>query len=416
VSPLQDVPIPPSLPGRRVAVLVSGGIAAYKVADLVSLLAQHGVEVRVGMTESATRFVGELTFEGLSGRPVTTNLWAPGPDPEPHVVLGDWAEVVLVAPATANTLALLAQGRGDDLVLATVLASRCQVLVAPAMNDAMWQKPQVQANVARLSSFGIGIVSPEAGRLASGHAGAGRLASPATLVTALAEAVSRRHDLLGRRVVVSAGGTREPIDPVRFVGNRSSGKMGAALALAAAERGAEVVLVTAGVETEHPQIRVVTVERAAEMLQALRAAIPGADLLAMAAAVADFRPVQRSAQKLHREGRARLVLELEAQADLLAELASEPRTERLVRLGFAAEDSDLEQNATAKLGRKRLDFIFVNDIRRQDIAFGADHNAGVLLGRDGTRFEMPRLPKRALADRLLDAVLPRLSPASAPSR
>ncbi|MFZ0215535.1 MAG: bifunctional phosphopantothenoylcysteine decarboxylase/phosphopantothenate--cysteine ligase CoaBC [Candidatus Dormiibacterota bacterium] len=409
MSPLENVEVPAALGGRRVAVLVSGGIAAYKVADLVSLLTQHGVEVRVGMTEAAARFVGELTLQGLSGRPVTTNLWAPGGHPEPHVELGDWADAILVAPATANTLALLAQGRGDDVVLATVLAARCPVLVAPAMNDAMWRKPQVAANVDRLRSFGVDVVGPEGGRLASGHAGAGRLAGNATLVAALTEVLVRRDDLRGRRVVVSAGGTREPIDPVRYIGNHSSGKMGAALAEAAADRGADVVLVTTGIQVGHPRVTIRLVERADEMLAALRTAIRDADLLVMAAAVADFRPVNRSSEKIHREGRDRLVLELEAGPDLLRELASEPGTERLARLGFAAEDRDLEDHAAAKLARKGLDAIFVNDIRRRDIAFGADDNAGVLLCRDGRRLELARLPKRTIADRLLDAMLPLLA-------
>ncbi len=414
MSPLDPAVVPDRLRGRRVAVLVTGGIAAYKIADLVSLLAQAGVEVRVAVTAAATRFVGPLTFEGLSGHPVLTDLWDPGPIPEPHVELGDWAEAVLVAPATANTLALLAQGRGDDVALATVLAARGTVLVAPAMNDAMWGKPAVQENVARLHAQGVTIVGPEGGRLASGHVGAGRLVSNQTLVEALDCALSRRADLAGRRVVVSAGGTREPIDPVRYIGNRSSGKMGAALAEAAAARGARVTLVTTGVRPRAPGIDARPVETSEEMLDALRDATPGADLLLMAAAVADFRPRQVAGEKIHREGKGGLTVELEAGPDLLLELRRHPGTERMVRLGFAAEDRDLEEHASAKLEHKALDAIFVNDIRRRDIAFGADQNAGTLLLAGGERVVFERLPKLELAHRLLDELLPLLPPVPPP--
>lgn len=410
MSPLDAAPVPERMRGHRVAVLVTGGIAAYKVADLVSLLAQAAVEVRVAMTAAATRFVGPLTFEGLSGRPVLTDLWEPGPIPEPHVELGDWAEAMLVAPATANTLALLAHGRGDDVALATVLAARGAVVVAPAMNDAMWAKPAVQENVARLRAQGVAVAGPEGGRLASGHVGAGRLVSNAALVEALDRALNRRSDLAGRRVVVSAGGTREPIDPVRFIGNRSSGKMGAALAEAAAARGARVTLVTTGVRPGAPGIDPRPVETSQEMLDALREATPGADLLLMAAAVADFRPRQAAGEKIHREGKGGLTLELEAGPDLLFELRRHPGTEQMVRLGFAAEDRDLEEHAAAKLRRKALDAIFVNDILRRDIAFGADQNAGTLLLAGGGRVAFDRMPKLELANRLLDELLPLLPP------
>ncbi|MGH7922827.1 MAG: bifunctional phosphopantothenoylcysteine decarboxylase/phosphopantothenate--cysteine ligase CoaBC, partial [Candidatus Dormibacteraceae bacterium] len=279
MSPLDSAKVPERMRGRRVAILVTGGIAAYKIADLVSLLHQSGVQVRVAMTRAAAEFVGPLTFQGLSQHPVPTDLWDPSGTPEPHVELGDWAEAILVAPATANTLALLAQGRGDDLALATVLAARAAVLVAPAMNDAMWQKPAVRENAGRLRRQGVTLVGPESGRLASGHAGAGRLAGNADLLGALDRALARRRDLAGRRVVVSAGGTREPIDPVRFVGNRSSGKMGAAIAEAAAERGAAVTLVTTGAGPLTANIEVRPVERSQEMLEALREAVSDADLL-----------------------------------------------------------------------------------------------------------------------------------------
>jgi phosphopantothenoylcysteine decarboxylase / phosphopantothenate---cysteine ligase len=402
--PLEAAAVPAELRGRRVAVLVAGGIAAYKVADLVSQLVQGGCEVRVAMTPAAARFVGPTTFQALSGRQVLTSLWGEGP-PEPHVELGDWAQVALVAPATANTLAKVAGGHADDPVGATALAARCPVVVAPAMNDAMWAKPAVQDNLAALRRRGCRVVEPESGRLASGHAGAGRLAGAAALLAAVAAAVeSTRKELEGRRVVVTAGGTREPIDPVRFIGNYSSGKMGFAVAAAAAERGAEVVLVSTAGDPDQPRVRVRRVETAAEMLDAVREEMAGADLLVMAAAVADFRPARRASEKIRREEHGELVLHLERNVDVLAEL---PAGEAF-RLGFAAEGSDLEAPAREKLERKSLDAILANDVTRTDIAFGADYNAGVLLFRDGTRVDIDRVTKRQMADRILDAVVPRL--------
>jgi phosphopantothenoylcysteine decarboxylase / phosphopantothenate---cysteine ligase len=408
VSPLERVEVPAALRGLRVAVLVSGGIAAYKVADLVSQLTQGGCQVRVGMTAAAMRFVGPLTFQGVSGRPVLTDLWATGGAAEPHVELGDWAQVVLVAPATANTLARLAHGLSDDLVTATVLAARGPVVVAPAMNDAMWGRPQVAANVAALREAGIVVVEPASGHLASGHVGAGRLPEAGLLLEALAGAVRFRYDLAGRRVVVSAGGTREAIDPVRFVSNYSSGKMGFALAVAAASRGAQVALVTTAHHPVAAGVRVRAVESALEMRDALAEEVRGADVLFMAAAVADFRPAERAAEKIRREARDDLVLRLEKNVDILHDLAGAPGTEALFRVGFAAEDSELERKAVEKLARKKLDAILANDIRRTDIAFGADHNEGTLLFADGTRIDIERVTKREMADRILDAVVPRL--------
>jgi phosphopantothenoylcysteine decarboxylase / phosphopantothenate---cysteine ligase len=409
VSPLEHAEVPAALRGLRIAVLVSGGIAAYKVADLVSQLVQAGCQVRVAMTAAATRFVGPTTFRGVSGRPVELDLWSEGGHAEPHVELGDWAQLVLVAPATANLLARVAHGHADDLVTATVLAARCPVVVAPAMNDAMWSKPSVRANVASLLAAGLLVVEPEAGHLASGHLGPGRLAGTGALLRAMAEAVRARYDLSGRRVVVSAGGTREPIDPVRFVSNYSSGKMGFAVAVAAAERGAEVALVTTAQHPAHAGLRVVAVETAAEMLEALRRELREADLLVMAAAVADFRPAQRAAEKISREDRSELVLHLQKNTDVLAELGREPGAEGVFRLGFAAETAELQGRAAEKLERKGLDAILANDVGRDDIAFGSDHNAGLLLFRDGTRVEIERVSKREMADRILDAVGPRLT-------
>jgi phosphopantothenoylcysteine decarboxylase/phosphopantothenate--cysteine ligase len=400
--------VPAGLRGRRVAVLVAGGIAAYKVCALVSQLTRAGCTVRVAMTEAAGRFVGEATLRGLSGHPVLTDLWAAGGAAEPHVELGDWAEVVLVAPATAHALARLAHGLGDDIVAATVLAARSPVVVAPAMNDAMWGKAVVAENVATLRRRGLTVVEPEAGRLASGHVGSGRLPEAAVLLAAMDGALGESGDLRGRRVVVTAGGTREAIDPVRFISNYSSGRMGFALAAAAAERGAEVVLISAAAHPAHPRVEVRPVESAEDMLGALREAVPGADLLMMAAAVADYRPAERSETKIRRENREELVLRLERNPDLLASLATSPGTENLFRLGFAAEGEDLWEHTREKLSRKGLDAILGNDIRRADIAFGSEHNAGTLLFRDGSRVDIERVTKREMADRILDAVVPRL--------
>lgn len=401
-------PVPPVLRGRRVAVLVSGGIAAYKVADLVSRLVQGGCEVRVAMTAAATRFVGTATFHGLTGRTVQTDLFAADGPPEPHVELGDWAQVILVAPATADLVGSIATGRAGDLVTATVLAARCPVVVAPAMNDAMWGNAAVAANVALLRERGLAVVDPESGRLASGHVGSGRLPGPDVLVAALARAAAGRSDLAGRLVVVTAGGTREPIDPVRFISNYSSGKMGGSVAEAAADRGARVTLISTARHAPHPGVRVRPVETADDLRAALHEELPGAALLVMAAAVADFRVATPAGRKIRREERDGIVLELTRNEDVVGALAADPAAAGVYRLGFAAEDAELDAKAAEKLARKGLDAIFANDIGRSDIGFAADDNAGMLLLRDGTRLEFERMPKRDLADRLLDAVVPRL--------
>jgi phosphopantothenoylcysteine decarboxylase/phosphopantothenate--cysteine ligase len=269
----------------------------------------------------------------------------------------------------------------------------------------------VQDNVALLRRRGLAVVEPESGHLASGHLGPGRLPGAAALLSALETAVGAVHDLAGRRVVVSAGGTREPIDPVRFIGNYSSGKMGYAMAAAAAERGAQVVLVSTAHHPPHAGIRSRAVESASEMLEALRGELRGADLLVMTAAVADFRPSERAAEKIRREERGDLVLRLQKNVDILAELGREPGAEGMFRIGFAAEEREFEPRAREKMDRKGLDAILANDITRSDIAFGVDHNAGVLLFRDGTRVDIERVTKREMADRILDAVVPRLTSA-----
>ena len=406
--PLDPTPIPDELRGLRIALLVSGGIAAYKLVDLASALAQAGCQVRVAMTASATRFVGAPSFQGVTGNPVLTGLWSAGGDPEPHVFLGDWAQVILLAPATANVIARTAHGQSDDIVTATVLAARCPVVVAPAMNDAMWSKPAVQGNVVALRRRGVTVVEPEAGHLASGHVGTGRLAGSSALLKAMAEAVGSRYDMAGRHVVVTAGGTREPIDLVRFLSNYSSGKMGFAIAAAAADRGARVSLVTTAAHPPHHGIEVRSVETAEDMLGELKRQLKGADVLVMAAAVADFRPAKIADHKIRREDTARLTLELEPIPDLLAALGKETDAAGVFRVGFAAEGSDLDAHAADKMKRKGLQAIVANDISRKDVGFGSDYNAGVILFADGTREELERMTKRQMADRILDAIIPRL--------
>jgi phosphopantothenoylcysteine decarboxylase/phosphopantothenate--cysteine ligase len=406
--PLDPTPIPQELRALRVALLVSGGIAAYKVVDLASALTQAGCEVRVAMTPSATRFVGPPSFQGVTGNSVLTGIWPAGGSAEPHVDMGDWAQLILVAPATANVIGRIAGGRSDDIVTATLLAARCPVVVAPAMNDAMWTKPVVQENVAVLRRRGMTVVEPESGHLASGHVGAGRLAAPAHILASMAAAVRHRYDLASRRVVVTAGGTREPIDPVRFISNYSSGKMGFAVAAAAADRGARVTLVTTASHPVHHGVDVQHVETAQEMLSELRSQLKGADLLLMAAAVGDFRPAKTATKKIRREDTPHLSLELEPIPDVVAMLGSDPQVAGVFRVGFAAEDSQLDDKALEKMKRKGLQAIVANDISRRDIGFGSEYNAGILLFDDGTRHELEKMTKREMADRILDLVVARL--------
>jgi phosphopantothenoylcysteine decarboxylase/phosphopantothenate--cysteine ligase len=405
--------------GRRLLVCVCGGVAAYKVVELVSELVQAGAEVRVAMTPEAGRFVTPLTFEAVSGRPVASDLFRSRPESEDpprepgfartpgagevHIALSDWPEAILAAPATANFIAKLAQGLADEVVSATVLASAAPLVLAPAMHHRMWSDPATAANVSTLRGRGVAFAGPVEGRLASGEVGMGRFADPEAVLRALAAALPARpgdRDLAGLRVVVSAGGTREAIDPVRFVGNHTSGRMGHALAAAAAARGAEVTLVTASALPPPAGVETVPVDSAAEMGAALAAALEGADVLVMAAAVADLRPRRREAVKLPKD-RLPESLELERNPDLLASLARPG----LLRVGFAAETHDVLEHAEAKLRAKGLDLIVANDVAAAGIGMGSPDNAVVILGRDGARTDVPRAPKELVADAVLDAVV-----------
>lgn len=406
--PLDPTPIPDELRGLRIGLLVSGGIAAYKVVDLASALTQARCEVRVAMTSSAMRFIGPPSFQGVTGNPVATGMWGAAGSPEPHVFLGDWSQLILVAPATANVIGRIASGRSDDIVTATLLAARCPVVIAPAMNDAMWVKPAVQENVSTLRHRGFTLVEPEAGHLASGHRGMGRLAGTPAILNAMVQAVRSRYDYAGRHVVVTAGGTREPIDPVRYIGNNSSGKMGFALAAAAADRGARVTLITTANHPQHHGVEVRHVDTAADMLAELRSQLHDDDLLFMAAAIADFRPTTTVEKKIRREETPHLTLDLEPIPDLVASLAGDESIAGVFRVAFAAEDSDLDKKAVAKLKRKGVQAIVANDISRRDIGFGSDYNAGVLLFADGSRHDLAKATKRDMSDRILDLVLPRL--------
>jgi phosphopantothenoylcysteine decarboxylase/phosphopantothenate--cysteine ligase len=403
----------PVLDGRHVVLGVSGGIAAYKSADLTSRLVKAGALVDVVMTAAATEFVRPLTFQALTHRPVALEMFALLQETEiGHVSLGQRADLMVVAPATANTLAKLACGLADNLLVTTALACRAPILLAPAMESGMWANPATTANVQILRDRGMHLIGPESGRLASGGTGSGRMSEPADILEACRWLLGRRGPLAGRTVVVTAGGTREAIDPVRFVGNRSSGKMGFALAAAARDRGAEVVLVhgPGGGRVPHGS-RGVAVESAEEMRQAVLAAAAGADALLMAAAVADYRPGEAAAHKIKKDGET-LRLELARTADILAEVAllrgrsGRPRAV----VGFAAETRDLVANARDKLARKRLDLIVANDVAAAGSGFEVDTNRVTLLDPSGAAEELPLMSKAEVAERVIDRLVGLLPP------
>ena len=390
-----------SIAGRRIVLGVTGGIAAYKAVELCRRLVDAGAHVIPVLTPGAERFVGATTFSALASEPVQSSLWSER-DPIPHTRLGQSADLVLVAPATARFLSSYATGYSHDLLTATLLATRAPVVVCPAMHTEMWEHPAVQENLATLRRRGVHVVDPEPGRLAGGDVGHGRLASTDSIVAAV-ERVLGGGELAGLHVLVTAGGTREPIDPVRFIGNRSSGKQGHAGAEEAAARGAKVTLVTTTLLPVGPGIDRVPVESAAEMHDAVFAARTGADIVVTAAAVADFRPASRVDRKI-KKGEGVPEVTLEPTVDILAALAAD-RIDGQTIVGFAAETHDLRQNASGKLTRKGVDVIVANDVSAPGVGFEHDTNAVLMLTASGRESEIGLRDKRAVARALLDLVV-----------
>jgi phosphopantothenoylcysteine decarboxylase/phosphopantothenate--cysteine ligase len=397
----------------RIVLGVSAGIAAYKACELLRLLTEAGHGVRVVPTPDSLNFVGAATWAALSGQPVTTTVWEDVPQ-VPHVRLGQDADLVIVAPATADLLARAAAGQSGDLLTAVLLTARCPVVYAPAMHTEMWEHPATAASVATLRSRGAIVLDPAAGRLTGADTGPGRLPEPAQIAAAALRAATRGADgvvpdLAGRQVLISAGGTREELDPVRFLGNWSSGRQGYALAAVAAARGAQVTIVAANVELPDPAgARVIRVVSARDLRDAMTGAAGAADAIVMAAAVADFRPADRSAQKIKKRGEPPAPIALTENPDVLRELVAARRGAAQVIVGFAAETGDVLANGRAKLAAKRCDLLVVNQVGA-GLAFGTSDNEAVVLGADGAEVKVPRGPKEALADVVWDLVAARLS-------
>jgi phosphopantothenoylcysteine decarboxylase/phosphopantothenate--cysteine ligase len=396
----------------RIILGVGAGVAAYKACELLRQLTETGHQVRVVPTSGALRFVGEATWAALSGQPVTTSVWDDVAE-VPHVRLGQQADLVFVAPATADLLARAAAGRADDLLTSVLLTARCPVVFAPAMHTEMWQHPATEANVATLRARGCVVLDPAAGRLTGADSGPGRLPEPAELYQVAVRLLARgraglQPDLAGRRVVVSAGGTREELDPVRFLGNWSSGRQGYALARTAAARGAKVTLVAANVDLPDPAgAEVIRVVSARDLQAAVTDAAAAADAVVMAAAVADFRPVVRSGSKIKKSGAPPEPVQLAENPDILRELATHRARPGQVIVGFAAETDDILRNGQAKLAAKGCDLLVVNQVGG-GLAFGTSDNEAVVLAADGTRTPVPRGPKEVLADAVWDLVAARL--------
>jgi phosphopantothenoylcysteine decarboxylase/phosphopantothenate--cysteine ligase len=400
----------PLLEEKRIVLGITGGIAAYKACSLASHLTQAGARVDVVMTEAATRFVTPLTFEALTGRPAYTSMWRTSGEALPthiaHVGLAHAADLLVIAPATANTMAKLAQGLADNLLSTLALAARCPLLLAPAMDVGMWAHPATEANVAALRERGMAFAGPARGRMASGLEGEGRLVEPDEILGHVRRVLGRDGPLAGRRVVVSAGPTEEPIDPVRFISNPSSGRQGFALSQAAVDRGAAVTLVTGPTDLATPVgVDRVGVRTAEEMKAAVLGASGTADALLMAAAVGDYRPAEVAKQKM-KKGVADLMLRLIRTPDILAAVA-EDRAEAdrpRVVVGFVAETENLLKNARKKLEEKRLDLVVANDVTAADAGFGAETNRVVLLSRDGETTELPLMSKFDVAERIMERV------------
>jgi len=387
--------------GKRVLLGITGGIAAYKSPDLVRRLRERGAEVQVVMTAAAARFVTATTFQAVSGRSVRTDLWDSAAEAAMgHIELARWADAVLIAPASADFLARLASGRADDLLATLCLATEAPIAVAPAMNHLMWANAATRANVAQLVARGVLVLGPATGDQACGETGEGRMLEPLELAEQLAALLAAGGELAGRRVLITAGPTRERLDPVRFVSNRSSGKMGFAVAQAARAAGAEVILVSGPVSLPTPPgVTRIDVESAADMLAAVLRELPGTDVFVSTAAVADYRPVRAASQKIKKSSDT-LELSLERTPDVLATVAA--RSERPFVVGFAAETESVEQNARTKLMKKNLDMIAANEVG-DDKAFDSDENQLIVLAR-GARYELGRAGKLALARGLVSLI------------
>ena len=392
---------------KHIVLGVTGGIAAYKAAELTSRLVKAGALVDVIMTDNAQEFVAPLTFQALTHRPVVADMFTLLAETEiGHVSLAKRADVLVVAPATANTLARLALGLADNMLTTTALATTAPMVIAPAMESAMWLNPVTQQHTRALQERGVTIVGPAEGRLASGASGPGRMAEPVEIFDAIRLVLARNGDLKGRTILVTAGGTQEPIDPVRFVGNRSSGKMGYAIAEAARDRGAEVILISGPTSLLAPAgVTLHSISTAEEMARAVTLNIDGTDALIMAAAVADYRPAQAEKQKIKKDAQEGLTLSLVRNPDILARVADwrEDRPLPLV-VGFAAETQDLLANAQGKLQRKRMDMIVANDVTAANSGFGTDTNQVTLIRADGSVEALPLLSKIEVAHRILDEV------------
>jgi phosphopantothenoylcysteine decarboxylase / phosphopantothenate---cysteine ligase len=399
------------LTGRRVVVGVAGGIAAYKAAELVRALVKVGAEVRVVMTEAAQKFITPLTLQALSQHPVATDTFDLTQEATiGHIQLADTAELLVIAPATADVIARLAHGMANDLLTTVALACRAPLLLAPAMNVNMWRHPATQANLKTLVERGAHTVGPDAGELACGWVGEGRMIEPPVIAARCVELLGRR-DWAGRRVLVTAGPTYEPIDPVRFVGNRSTGKMGFAIAARAARRGAEVTLVAGPTALATPPgVRRVDVETASQMREATLGHVDGTAIVVMTAAVADYRPASPAPQKLKKSALGDApAIALAKNPDILAELKGRAP----VVVGFAAETEDVERHAAEKLAQKGCDLIVANDVSEAGSGFGTDTNRVILLARDGSVDRLPQLTKDEVADRILDRARALLGPAEA---
>lgn len=389
------------LTDKTIILGVTGGVAAYKTVDLASKLRQEGSTVEVVMTSSALEFVKPLSFRSVTGRPVVTDMFNIASEFNiEHIALAQAADAVLIAPATANTIAKLASGIADNILCTTILATKAPVIIAPSMNTGMWENPATQDNLAKLEHRGFTIVGPDYGWLAEGRSGIGRMSDTTELIGTVKQVLGRYGDLHGKHVVITAGGTQEPIDPVRHISNRSSGKMGYALAEAARDRGALVTLITGPVTLTDPiGIKVVHVQTAEEMYSVVVDAVADTDALLMAAAVADYSPREVATEKMKKD-MDQLIIPMVRTKDILGEVKG-----KFIKIGFAAESTDLLDNAERKLKRKGLDLIVANDISHADSGFNADMNRVIILESGGKTEDLPLMPKKEVADRILDRLV-----------